>query len=370
MSKLFEPISLRALRLPNRIVIAPMCQYSARNGCATDWHLIHLGSLAISGAGLMILEATAVEPRGRITHECLGLFSDEAEEALGKVVRVLRQYSKMPLGMQLSHAGRKASTQRMGGEGQRAQLADDGAWETVAPSPVPFIEGRASPRAMTETDMDAVVAAFEAATHRCIRLGFDLIELHSAHGYLLSSFLSPLANKRTDDHGGSLDNRMRFPLRVFERVRTAWPEDKPLGVRLNGTDWHAQGIVIDEAIAYAKALRERGCDFIDVSSGGNAQVKIDLRPGYQIEYAARIRAAVNVPVIGVGLIRDPLQAEAIIANGEADMIGIGRGMLNDPRWPWHAAEVLGEKIDVPYQYGRAATRGGVAAADTRERASA
>jgi 2,4-dienoyl-CoA reductase-like NADH-dependent reductase (Old Yellow Enzyme family) len=363
MSKLFEPIALRSLTLPNRIVIAPMCQYSAIEGCASDWHIIHLGSLAVSGAGLLILEATAVEARGRITDECLGLYSDACEESLARVLQSVRRYAGIPIGMQLSHAGRKGSTSRLGGEGQRGQLPPEQAWTTIAPSPIPFADRRATPREMSVHDMQEVITAYRAAAERCVRLGFDLIELHSAHGYLLSSFLSPLANKRCDRYGGSLENRMRFPLEVFEAVRAVWPECKPLGVRCNGTDWHEQGITPEEAIAYAQALHARGCDFVDVSSGGNAPARIPLEPGYQVGLAQRVRETVGIPVIGVGLIRDPLHAERIVANGQADMIGIGRGMLNDPRWPWHAAELLGQKVSVPYQYGRAATRAGIPAAD-------
>jgi 2,4-dienoyl-CoA reductase-like NADH-dependent reductase (Old Yellow Enzyme family) len=356
-SQLFSPIRLRGLTLPNRIVIAPMCEFSAEDGRATDWHLIHLGHLALSGAGLLIIEATAVEPRGRITRECLGLYSDETEAALARVLAVVRKYSRMPIGLQLGHAGRKGSLRNPAdGQGRGHATAEEGGWQTIGPSPLPFAADWPAPREMDRADMDAVVASFVDTTARCLRLGIDLLEIHGAHGYLLSSFLSPLANQRTDTYGGSLQNRMRFPLEVFEAVRAAWPEDMPLGVRFNATDWDERGITTEEAVAFGQALAARGCDYADMSSGGNGFARIPSGPGYQVPFATRVRDEAAMPAMAVGLIREPEHAEAIVASGQADMVAIGRGFLNDPRWPWHAAEALGVTIEVPFPYSRAATR--------------
>ncbi len=370
MSMLFSPYTLRGLTLSNRIVIAPMCEFSAEEGCATDWHIIHLGHLALSGAGLLIIEATGVEPEGRISSECLGLYNDATEAALARVLAVVRRYSDMPIGIQLSHAGRKASTERPrapppGATSAPLQGALDAAkaWPTVAPSALPFAPERPAPQALDRAGMQRLVATFAQATRRAARLGLQMIEIHAAHGYLLSSFLSPIANHRQDDYGGSLQNRMRFPLEVFEAVRAAWPADRPLGVRCNGTDWLPGGIAPEEAVAFSHALRERGCDYVDMSSGGNAVATIPLSPGYQVPFAAQVRQEARIPTMAVGLIRDPHHAEQILQEGQADLIALGRGMLNDPRWPWHAAEELGEHIAVPYQYGRAATRAGIPARD-------
>lgn len=359
MSLLFSPFTMRGLTLPNRIVIAPMCQYSAVDGCASDWHVIHLGHLALSGAGLLVIEATGVEPQGRISSDCVGLYDDACEAALARVLAVVRRYSRMPIGLQLSHAGRKASTKRPSDPGP----VDTRAWPLVGPSPIAFADDRQVPAELDRAGMDRIVAAFAQAARSAARLGLDLLEIHSAHGYLLSSFLSPIANHRRDAYGGSLANRLRFPLEVFEAVRAAWPDDRPLGVRCNGTDWHERGITPDEAVAYARALRERGCDFVDVSSGGNAVTPIPIGPGYQVPYAAKVRAEAGIATRAVGLIHDPHQAEAILQAGQADLIAMARGILNDPRWPWHAAEALGEPMAVPYQYRRAATRAGLPTRD-------
>ncbi len=357
-SALFQPASLRGLTLPNRVVISPMCQYSAVDGNATDWHLLHLGGLALSGAGLLILEATAVEPRGRITPQCLGLWSDDNEAALARVLKTIRAYSRIPLGIQLCHAGRKAAAHRpfVG----RGPLKDEeGAWPVIAPSAVPFAPNWQVPRAMSRADMDEVIAAFVAAARRADRLGFDLIELHAAHGYLLSAFLSPLANRRSDEYGGSAENRMRFPLEVFSAVRAAWPQAKPLGMRCNGTDWHDEGSSVEDAVAFAAALKARGCDYVDVSSGGNAYTKVPIAPGYQVPFAERIKRDTGIATIAVGLITEPEHAEAIVGGRQADFVAIGRAALNNPHWPWWAAEKLGASVEVPWQYYRAATRAGV-----------
>jgi 2,4-dienoyl-CoA reductase-like NADH-dependent reductase (Old Yellow Enzyme family) len=358
-SHLFSPLSMRGLTLGNRIVISPMCEYSAVDGCATDWHIIHLGHLALSGAGLLIIEATAVHPRGRISRECLGLYSDENAEALSRVLSVVRRYSDMPIGIQLNHAGRKGS-QRKPSEGRGSVALAEGGWQTAAPSPVPFMAQWQTPQALDRAGMEEIIESFVRATERSARLGLAMIEVHAAHGYLLSSFLSPIANHRDDSWGGSRENRMRFPLEVFAAMRRAWPSDRPMGVRCNGTDWDDRGIDTDDAVAFSRALRELGCDYVDASSGGNSISRIPLAPGYQVPFAARIRAEAGLPTMAVGLIRDPVHAETIIASGQADMVALGRGILNDPRWPWHAAEDLGACVTVPVQYARAATREGIA----------
>jgi 2,4-dienoyl-CoA reductase-like NADH-dependent reductase (Old Yellow Enzyme family) len=351
-SALFQPIHLRGVTLPNRIVIAPMCMYSAVDGSATDWHTIHLGNLSQSGAGMLLIEATGVEPRGRISPGCVGLYSDANEAALKRVLDICRKYSAMPIGIQLGHAGRKAST-RPPQQGGTPLTPAEGAWETVAPSAVPFGDGWHTPRAMDRALMDEVIAAAVAATERAARIDLDVVELHGAHGYLVSEFLSPIANKRNDAYGGEIANRIRFPLELFEAMRAVWPADKPLGVRLNGTDWDDEGLQIEDAIVFAKALAAAGCDFLDVSGGGNSLVRPPLAPGYQAEYAARIKAASGLPTMAVGMIRDPRLAERLVASGQVDMIAMARGILYEPRWPWRAAFELG--ADAPYapQYGRA-----------------
>ncbi len=357
-SKLFSPYSLRDLSLSNRLVVSPMCQYSALEGCASDWHTIHIGSLLASGAGLFMLEATAVEARGRITPECLGLWSDQNAEALDAVLKAVRKYSSAAVGVQLCHAGRKASSHRPF-VGKGPLQSDEGAWPVIGPSAVAFADNWQEPEAMTNDDMSRVIAAFVGAAKRADQIGIDLIELHAAHGYLLSSFLSPLANRREDEYGGSLENRMRFPLRVFDAVREVWPKAKPLGVRCNGTDWHDDGLQADDAVALAKALKAHGCDFVDVSSGGNTYTKVPVGPGYQVPFAERIKKEVGICTVAVGLINDPHQAEAIVADGRADLVAIGRAVLNNPHWPWQAAEALDGRVEVPWQYFRAATKKGI-----------
>jgi 2,4-dienoyl-CoA reductase-like NADH-dependent reductase (Old Yellow Enzyme family) len=351
-SALFRPYALRGLELPNRIVIAPMCEYSAVDGCATDWHLIHLGHLALSGAGLLVIEATAVEARGRITRECLGLYSDENERALARVLQVVRQYSAIPVGIQLAHAGRKGARIKPS-DGRAPIPAGGGGWTPVAPSALPFADGWQTPQALDGAGMRDVIASFVRATQRCVRLGLDLIELHAAHGYLISSFLSPIANRRSDGYGGTAAGRMRFPLELFEAVRAAWPRERPLGVRCNGTDWDDRGITPEETVAFARELRGLGCDFVDVSSGGNSAAPIPLKPGYQVPFASRVRHEASIPAIAVGLVRDPRHAEAIVAEGHADLVALARGILDNPRWPWHAARLLGAEVAAPYQYKRA-----------------
>jgi 2,4-dienoyl-CoA reductase-like NADH-dependent reductase (Old Yellow Enzyme family) len=367
-SALFQPLTLRGLTLPNRIVVSPMCQYSAVDGSATDWHILHLGQYAVSGAGLVMIEATGVEPAGRITAECLGLWSDENEAALARVVRTIRPYASMPIGIQLSHAGRKASVRRPG-QGRGPLPREEGGWQTYGPTAQPFETGWNAPLALDREGMDRVVRAFAQSAQRADRAGLDLLEIHAAHGYLLSAFLSPLGNARTDEYGGSLHNRMRFPLEVVDAVRAAWPAHKPLGVRFNGTDWLPGGLQEKDAMAFARELKALGCDYMDVSSGGNARAEIPLVPGYQVPYAAQVRRAVDLPTMCVGLIRDPMHAQAIVDRCEADLVALGRGMLNNPRWAWHAAEALGVKTQVPYQYMRGETRGGLPSWDAIVRAA-
>ena len=351
-SLLFSPIKLREIELPNRIIVAPMCQYSAFNGTATDWHLMHLGQFAVGGTGLVFVEATGVEPEGRITPGCVGLYSDENEEALERVIRFFRDYGSAKIGIQLGHAGRKASA-KLPWQGGTALSVEEGAWPTVAPSAIPYAPGWHSPEALGDNSLARVKQAFVRAAERAARLDFDAVEIHSAHGYLLHQFLSPVTNKRTDQYGGSLENRMRFPLDVFDAVRAVWPERKPLGVRFSAQDWIDGGWDVDQSIAYCESLAERGCDFFDVSSGGAAPAqKIVSAPGYQTAFAAAIKRAIDRPIVAVGRITEAHQAETILQSGQADMIALARGMLYNPRWAWHAAVQLGVDATFPAQYAR------------------
>jgi len=356
MSQLFSPFSIGKLELKNRIVIAPMCQYSAQNGNATDWHMIHLGNMAISGAGLLIIEATAVSPEGRISPDDLGLWSDSNEAALKKTLTAIRQYSEMPIAIQIAHAGRKASTQAPW-DGGHFIPQEQGGWQTAAPSAIAFNTEDALPTALHEAGLKHVIDSFVATAQRSHRLGFDAIEVHAAHGYLLHQFLSPLANQRTDKYGGSLENRMRFPLEVFKAVRESVPASIPVGIRISATDWVDGGWDVEQSIVFGNALRERGCDFIHVSSGGLSPLQaIPVGKNYQVSFAEQIRQAVKLSTIAVGLITEPQQAETIIAEGKADMVALARGMLYDPRWPWHAAAELGAQVDAPKQYWRSQPR--------------
>ncbi|MBP0491908.1 NADH:flavin oxidoreductase/NADH oxidase [Roseomonas sp. SG15] len=357
MSQLFQPLLLGALELPNRIVIAPMCQYSAEDGRATDWHTIHLGHLALSGAGLLVLEATAVSPEGRISPADLGLYSDEDEAALGRVLAAARRYSAMPIAVQLSHAGRKASSRAPWDGGTQIRPGEPGGWRTEAPSALAHAEGEDTPTALDHAGLARVRQGFVEAARRAARIGLDGIEIHGAHGYLLHQFLSPLANVRNDEYGGSLENRMRFPLEVFDAVREAFPTDRPVWMRLSATDWVPGGWDVESTIAMARALKARGCDAIHVSTGGvSPRQQIPLAPGYQLPFARQVKAAVDLPVIGVGLITEPEQAEAVIAGGDADAVALARAILYDPRWPWHAAAKLGARVAAPKQYWRSQPR--------------
>jgi len=352
MSKLFESIKLGSLTLANRIVIAPMCQYSAEHGKATSWHHAHLGQLSFSGAGLLILEATAVEDVGRISPQDLGLWNDETEEAMANLVTSLRENSDIPLGIQLGHAGRKASCYAPW-EGGTQISAKLGGWQTVAPSAVGFADTDNVPEAMSLERISALKQAFVDSAKRADKLGFDLIELHGAHGYLLHQFLSPLSNQRTDQYGGSLENRMRLLLEIYQELRQVFSDNKPIGVRISATDWVPGGWDVEQSIELSKALEKLGCSYIHVSSGGlSTQQKIAVGPNYQVPFAQSIKQAVDIPVIAVGLITEPEQAEAIVSTSQADMIALARGVLYNPRWPWHAAAKLGAKVSAPKQYWR------------------
>ena len=355
-SALFTPYALPGLELENRVVIAPMCQYSAREGSATDWHLIHLGQLAMSGAGLLILEATAVEEAGRITPGDLGLYSDANEAALARTLTAIREYSQMPLAIQLAHAGRKASSARPWEGGQQIKMADGG-WASSAPSPLAPYAHEELPVALDAAGLARVREAFAATALRAARLGLDAFELHSAHGYLLHEFLSPLSNQREDAYGGRLENRLRFPLEVFDAIRSAIPAGKPVGIRVSATDWVEGGWDLEQTLAYAAALKARGCDFIHVSSGGLSPAQsIPLGPNYQVPFAARIKQETGLPTMAVGLITEAQQANEIIASGHADLVSLGRAMMYDPHWPWHAAAELGAQVRAPQQYWRSQPR--------------
>lgn len=355
-SSLFSPFKLGSVELANRIVVAPMCQYSADDGCANDWHLGHLGMLANCGAGLVIVEATHVERHGRITHGCTGLYSDNNEAAMARVIAHCRRTGTAKLGIQLAHAGRKASSQRPW-EGGGALAPDADPWPTIAPSAIPFGNGWHTPRAASQADIARVREAFANSARRAVRIGFDAIELHYAHGYLAHSFLSPVSNKRTDEYGGSLENRMRFGREVARAVRAVVPKSIALGARITGSDWRDDGLTADDAVAFAKVLKEDGLDYIDVSSGGiTADTRNPTTPGYNVPIAERIKREVGIATRVVGLIVTPKSAESIVAEGKADLVAMARAILDDPRWGWHAAAALGTEIARAPQYQRASPK--------------
>ena len=352
MSALFSPIRLRELMLPNRIMVAPMCQYSAEGGAANDWHFTHINTLALSGAAMFCIEATHVEAIGRITPGCLGLWNDATQAALRPVLASVRKHSKIAIAMQLAHAGRKGSSHKPWDGGQQIPLAEGG-WQTEGPSELAHKEGELKPRALDVMGLKRVRDAFVEATKRANHLGIDAIELHSAHGYLLHQFLSPISNRRNDRYGGSLQNRMRFPLEVFDAVRAMFPSKKPVGIKISATDWVDGGWDLEQSIEFAKELKKRGVSWIDVSSGGvSPQQKIPLSPGYQVPFARAIKEATDVTTMAVGLITEAGQAEDIVASGQVDMVALARGMLYDPRWAWHAAAELGGEVYAPPQYWR------------------
>jgi len=352
MSLLFTPLAIRDLVIRNRIFLSPMCQYSSPDGVPSDWHLVHLGSRAVGGAGLVIVEATAISADGRISPYDLGLWSDEQVSAFSRITRFIRDQGSVPA-IQLAHAGRKAATDAPW-QGGRPLSAEKGGWQGVAPSPLPFAKGFAIPHQLSEPEIEQTVASYAAAAKRAETAGFQVIEIHMAHGYLLHSFLSPIANRREDKFGGSLDNRMRLPLRVAKAVRENWPAHSPVFVRISATDWVEGGWDLTQSITLCQRLRELGVDLVDVSSGGlTADAKIPAAPGYQTPFAEAIRRETNLLTATVGLITEPAQAEHILQTGQADAIALGRELLRDPYWPLHAARTLGDEFQWPVQYERA-----------------
>ena len=352
MSALFSPITLRDLKLQNRIMVAPMCQYSSVDGEANDWHFTHINSLALSGAAMFCIEATAIEAIGRITPGCLGLYNDATEAALKPILASVRKRSKAAVAIQLAHAGRKGSSHTPWDGGQQIPVSEGG-WVAEAPSAIPHKDTETAPRMIDAAGLARIREGFVAGAKRAERLGIDAVEVHCAHGYLLHQFLSPISNQRSDEYGGSLQNRMRFPLEVFEAVRAAFPEGKPVGLRVSATDWVEGGWDLPQTIEFAHELKKRGLDWIDVSSGGVSPLqKIPLGPGYQVPLAHAVKEATGLTTIAVGLITEPKQAEEIVASGKADMVALARGMLYDPRWGWHAAAALGGEVSAPPQYWR------------------
>jgi 2,4-dienoyl-CoA reductase-like NADH-dependent reductase (Old Yellow Enzyme family) len=355
-SALFSPIRLAALELANRVVVSPMCQYSADDGVASDWHINHLGMLANSGAALVVAEATGIERRGRITHGCLGLYSDDCEAALARVVAHCRRYGTAKLGIQLAHAGRKASAASPWEGGQPLGVGSD-PWETIAPSAIPFGPTWPVPREMTAADMERVRNGFVEAAKRALRAGIDAIELHGAHGYLLHSFISPVSNKRSDGYGGALAARMHYPLEIAQAVRAVVPKGVPLGARITGNDWLEGGLTPDDAVAFARALKGEGLDFVCISSGGiTAETRPPSVAGLNLPVAEKVKREAGIATRVVGLISTPKQAEATVADGKADMVALARGFLDNPHWAWHAAGVLGAEVARPKQYQRAAPK--------------
>ena len=356
-AKLFTPLRVGNIELRNRIVIAPMCQYSAVDGCMNDWHLIHLGSLALSAAALLTIEATGVLPEGRITYADVGLWSDQTEEAIGRVVESVRRWSSMPIAIQLAHAGRKSSSEVPWKGGAHLAPNDANGWQTVSASDIPYTDGWHAPTPLDDEGLARVRAGFADAARRAARLGLDAVQIHGAHGYLLHQFLSPLSNHRDDEYGGSLENRMRFPLEIFDVVRAAFPPERAVTMRVSGTDWADGGWDLEQMISFARALEARGCSAVHVSSGGlTPRQKIPVGPSYQVPLARAVKQATSMPVVAVGLITEFEQAEAIVSTGDADMIALARTILYDPRWPWHAAAHFGASVRVPNQYLRSQPR--------------
>jgi 2,4-dienoyl-CoA reductase-like NADH-dependent reductase (Old Yellow Enzyme family) len=353
LTHLFEPFSLKDVTLRNRIGVSPMCQYSYQDGFSNDWQLAHLGARAVGGAGLVIAEAAAVEARGRISPDDLGIWSEAHIEPLARVARFI-QANGAAAGIQIAHAGRKAGTIRPWDGGGPLPVGDPRGWQAVGPSPLPFAEGYQMPHALDEAEIQEVQAAFRAAAERALRAGFTWLELHGAHGYLLHSFLSPLSNQRADAYGGSFNNRASFLIETLRAVRTVWPERLPLTVRLSCTDWAAGGWTVADTVALAWLLKAEGTDLIDCSSGGSLPgVKIPAAPGYQVRFAEVVRRETGVPTAAVGLITDPQQADTIVRAGRADVVLLGRALLRDPHWPLHAAAALDQPAPVPNQYLRA-----------------
>ncbi|WOE41008.1 NADH:flavin oxidoreductase/NADH oxidase [Acinetobacter chinensis] len=362
MARLFQPLQLGTLKLSNRIIIAPMCQYSAtEQGQISYWHEQQWGTYALSGAGLCIVEATAVQPEGRISYADLGLWNDEQGERIAVLLKKIKTVSPMPFAIQLAHAGRKASTEKPWNVSHgKAQIAsaDAHGWQTVAPAELAFQESDEKPHALTVVELKTIQQDFAQAAKRAVEVGFDLIELHAAHGYLMHQFMSPLANTRTDEYGGSFENRIRMVMETFESIKKAVPENFPVGIRLSAQDWVEGGWTLEETVALSKQLEQAGAVYIHVSSGGlHPQQKIDVHASYQVPFAAQVKENVSIPVIAVGLVTESMQAEGILEYEQADAVGLARAMLYDPRWPWHAAAELGETIQIAPQYLRCQPHG-------------
>jgi 2,4-dienoyl-CoA reductase-like NADH-dependent reductase (Old Yellow Enzyme family) len=352
MVKLFEQLEIKGVRLKNRIVVSPMCEYSSEDGFSNDWHLVHLGSRAVGGAGLIISEATAVSPEGRITPDDLGLWKDEHIEGLKRITNFIHEHDSIA-GIQLAHAGRKASHSSPW-KGGRMLTSEQGAWTTVAPSAIPFRDTDPAPVALDKQGIEKVKSNFRAAAKRAVEAGFQVAEIHAAHGYLLHEFYSPLSNRRTDEYGGSFENRIRLLLEVTESVKEVWPKDFPLFVRISATDWTEGGWTGEDSVQLAKILKSMGVDLIDCSSGGNVpHAKIEVGPGYQVPYAASIKKETGILTGAVGMITSAEQAEEIVASGKADLVIIAREFLRDPYFPLHAAKTLGVDVKWPEQYQRA-----------------
>ena len=352
MSLLFEPIQLREIHLKNRIVVSPMCQYSSEDGFANDWHLVHLGSRAVAGSGLIIVEASSVSPEGRITPSDLGIWKDDHITFLKRITEFLHSQGTVP-GIQLAHAGRKAS-RHVPWKGGAPLSPDEGAWQTVAPSAIPFKEGDPTPLAMAREDINKLINDFHAAAIRALKAGFKLVEIHAAHGYLINEFLSPISNKRNDEYGGSFENRIKLLLEITRAVRQAWPKDYPLSVRISATDWLDDGWSVDDSVKLSEILKNEGVDLIDCSSGGNSPAqKIQAGPLYQVPFAERIKNETGMRTGAVGLITTVEQAEKILENQQADLVIFARQLLRDPYFPLHAAKELGVDVPWPVQYERA-----------------
>jgi 2,4-dienoyl-CoA reductase-like NADH-dependent reductase (Old Yellow Enzyme family) len=352
MSVLFSPLRLRGASFRNRIFVSPMCQYSSRDGFPTEWHLVHLGSRAVGGAGLVLAEATAVTPEGRISPADAGIWSDAHARAYAPIARFVREQGALA-GIQLAHAGRKASTASPW-HGGKPVHPREGGWQPVAPSPLPFADDYPVPRELSPRELGELVARFAEAAARARQAGFDVVEIHMAHGYLLHEFLSPLSNARQDEYGGSASGRMRFPLEVARAVRAEWPRESPLFVRISATDWADGGLDLEQSVAFARELKDLGVDLVDCSSGGTLpQARVPLAPGYQVPFAAAIRERAGIATGAVGLLTDPAQVEEVVASGKADAVLLARELLRDPYWPLRAAHRLGDRIAWPPQYERA-----------------
>ena len=349
---LFSPLTIRGVTLRNRIAVSPMCEYSSDDGFANDWHLVHLGSRAVGGAALVMTEATAVTAEGRITPGDLGIYKDEHVANLARIVGFVKRHGAVP-GMQLAHAGRKGSCHVPWASGSPLR-PEEGAWRTVAPSPLPFRSGEPAPAELSRAEIRAILDAFAAAARRALAAGFEVLEIHGAHGYLINEFTSPLSNQRTDEYGGSFENRIRFALAVTAAVRSAWPEHLPLFMRISATDWKEGGWTLDDSVALAPLLKDRGADLIDCSSGGLVpDAQVQTGPAYQTPFAERIRRETGVLTGAVGLITEAAQADEIIRSGRADLVLLAREFLRDPYWPLHAARNLGVDLNPPVQYSRA-----------------